>query len=857
MPGLDAPQRPRGSRRETQAQWFARMEHLDPETHEFQLLAEQIDDEPRGKETLLSEEPRTVIQAAQNIPWILPSQVESSFQYPPNYAQVFNVFTLCMRKYLQTHILGRRIKKAKPQLGVAEICQLMDMDMATTPCIDLAEGMHISWLLGRQCALRPGSIGVQRIEKATISETNAPYLAWKDVKITRGTRPGVFDLEITIRNLKGSKVDYAEGGQAPENREVTFYLKSPTQPDNLALSLPHRLLVAALKREAIEGIETLEGLLDGNVHRIRFKQEFLNRPVVLRGGERGLSVIKDQPATVATLTEYLQRRCERMGYPESVTFYAIRRRAATDFTAIFGPDIARAIMNHDADTRTMERHYLDFFRTTNLTAAALGEDAPEQEAEMTMNANYLTLNRLNPQRVAHLYGPQLNAAVRKLLVGDDIYAAAETSQERKNRERVLRRSALRSLMEMAHNEREGTMTVEEMAERREEILEKMSLFNHRLLELTREIANSELANAAIHGVDCDGEFLELDARDDDAEPDFDEEEHRGNHVHVEEELFVSREALQDVDYFEAVRYTMGILLENALSSYAKKYAAPCPLCSDDPTCTLEQKEKLWKPNHIVRHLQSYFHADFGAFQRRATRKKESDGLPGFICEICVAIFPADWEPVYYKGFNELSRHVAESTSGTIKRMQNKPYPPGSDEKELATRHDALKTEMGWYRDDFKGDQVVHQKEKQERATRIHRTQALERTAFAFTEEPELDAPVPVRGQKGIVYGSWQALDQNIPAHMESQIRLCPIPGLQILGNTDDATQGQAEEPTLPDYLRLHLRLGPLPWGRGPMACAEIPPHQTVGIKVVPVPGAEGNKEKNRLWLKHRLPKKDK
>lgn len=637
--------------------------------------------------------------------------------------------------------------------------------------------------------------------------------------------------------------------------EYYSFLKSPTQTNNLVLSLPHRLLVAALRRKAIVGIESVAELLDGNIRRIRFKDEFLNLPIALRGTPRGLDVIPDQPATVIALSEYLQRRGENLGYPEPITFYAIRRRAATNFTEVFGADSARAIMNHDPDTRIMEQHYLDLFRTTNMTAAALGEGAPaEQQEEMNEQANYLALNRLGPQRVSEIYGAPLNAAVRKLILTDDKYWEMGTTRERKNRERVLRRSALQSLMEIAHQEQSDTMTVQEMKERKQEVMEKMTLFNTKLLEMAKKAAETDLGTGSVGDVQCDEDFEEIHSDVEDAEADADDQMEAGGSVNVDEESFLPQNATdEEGGYFEAVRYTMNLLYDNSLNEYSIKQRAFCPLCVDDDTVDQEAKQKLWAPNHIKRHMDSMFHTDYGAFQRRAEMVKADNEAPGFVCEFCVLVHPEGWEPVYYPGFSQLNRHINDSTAKGLRRMQNKPE--GLDFEERSANHETRKEEAGWNRDDFRGDRIVQEKEKQERVVRARRNLALDQPAFRFTDEAELEAPIPVPGQPGLFYGSFNH-PSEIPEHMAGVLSLGPIPGTELddVDNDDGLGRTRARMPKVPltPYQAAGITIGPVPTGPGPTRYDDIPPHQAHMIKKVPFPGTEGNREKDGLWVKHRL-----
>ena len=93
------------------------------------------------------------------------------------------------------------------------------------------------------------------------------------------------------------------------------------QVDNLVFSIPHRLLVIALRRQLLVGIDSLDALLDGDRRNIlvssttasshiigstdssQIEPSKLDDPVILASGPRGLGVKKTVAASTA-LTEY-------------------------------------------------------------------------------------------------------------------------------------------------------------------------------------------------------------------------------------------------------------------------------------------------------------------------------------------------------------------------------------------------------------------------------------------------------------------------------------------------------------------------------------------------------------------------
>ncbi|RSL42177.1 hypothetical protein CEP53_012340 [Fusarium sp. AF-6] len=75
-------------------------------------------------------------------------------------------------------------------------------------------------------------------------------------------------------------------------------------------------------------------------------------------GNHGDLKVKDEPMTAVALTNYIALRGHKIGYAENLTFYSLRRRAATDLTRKIGHDTARLIMNHDPTSRVLEKYYL-------------------------------------------------------------------------------------------------------------------------------------------------------------------------------------------------------------------------------------------------------------------------------------------------------------------------------------------------------------------------------------------------------------------------------------------------------------------------------------------------------------------
>jgi len=155
----------------------------------------------------------------------------------------------------------------RTHVGLAELRQLIDQDMVSTPRIELAEQHQLAWCIGRVCAVRPGSIG--RPEKGS-APGRLQFLAWRDVTITRSLdEPGMFIVKLVFRNAKGGNVDLQKASETNVNKKpLECVIMPPKNQHNLIFSIAHRLLIIALRRDLIVGIKTIDELLEGHQYNI-------------------------------------------------------------------------------------------------------------------------------------------------------------------------------------------------------------------------------------------------------------------------------------------------------------------------------------------------------------------------------------------------------------------------------------------------------------------------------------------------------------------------------------------------------------------------------------------------------------
>jgi hypothetical protein len=93
---------------------------------------------------------------------------------------MFNELTKALASAAKQYGLISTNLIAKSYVGLAELRQLIDLDTISSPNIDIAEGHHLAWCIGRICAVRPGSVGPTDATR----ERSMMYLTWRDVDIT-------------------------------------------------------------------------------------------------------------------------------------------------------------------------------------------------------------------------------------------------------------------------------------------------------------------------------------------------------------------------------------------------------------------------------------------------------------------------------------------------------------------------------------------------------------------------------------------------------------------------------------------------------------------------------------------------
>ncbi|KAF5023262.1 hypothetical protein F66182_4674 [Fusarium sp. NRRL 66182] len=465
-----------------------------------------------------------------------------------------------MMRLLQRHYkisVSRQAVVNRTLLGTWEILQMMDYDLRNTPCIELAECHHLAWVLGRVAALRPGSLARARNQTQEL-----PYLVWKDLSIERTEIVGKFIVRMTIRNLKTNSPD-PEAARS-QNRELTISLHCPAGQLTFELSAPHRILTIALRRGILKKINTVDELFNGKEKFIVVKDEFKDKPILLAGKKRGLAIDAEKPMASDALTDYMQSRARDIGLIEHVSFYSFRRNTAYSLSESLGPEMARAVMAHDPSSVILEKYYTTN-RTLliNLTAIAVREDLTIATEDQLPP---LALTKLNDGQIREL-GPVLNQLFMQLCEGDEEYPHEGTKAEKKNRDRVLRRAAWRSVLKDIRTAQTENLTIEEIRARANDLQAMHNEFNLRLLaqakhELDGHSSHDDGATDAA-GVDFNQDFHKdnEETPEPDAENQFAEQVESGEVIETfPDELYNIPGEISALPYAAAARAAMEVWL---------------------------------------------------------------------------------------------------------------------------------------------------------------------------------------------------------------------------------------------------------------------------------------------------------
>ncbi|KAL2070064.1 hypothetical protein VTL71DRAFT_14744 [Oculimacula yallundae] len=588
----------------------------------------------------------------------------------PSRARFLNTTNSVLQYAGRKYGVNRNVAE-KAYLGRRELEQLLEADMFRCPLMALAESFHLAWVLGCVCGVRPGSM-------AYSDGRQDQFLTWRDIVITRGKVPGLFDTKITFRYLKGNRDDLEASDV------MTFYINSPTLIQHISMSPPHRLLIMLLRRGFLQDHDSLESLLNGKEKLIRIKGIAMDRPILLAGGPRGLSVT-EKAMSAKSLYRYTLERTMAEGYGRGVGPYAWRRKAGTEVQRQQGTETAQKFMTHAAGSETFNKYYDQRAFDLPVFEIAMRADINIARAEMDENSSPVLTRAIDLTR---LKGAFLDQAVWRLEAEDlELQAAIDDGMLEKVRsiKRRIKRTAYNQLYDEEIKRAGESMTVDEFEARKKDLLATPSLM-HKIISASRKEleggnrkTDAPQQPAAAHG--SSSEHIDktnlryADLRD--------EEDHAntpGGEIRLDTDDLDDEDMNQEespLEFLEAVRVFMESLGQVRLVQLDGG-DLHCQKCIDDPTMGEEAAQKVWANATKLRyHERSAIHSAKSQFSRRIEIEKA--GVDRYQC-------PYDSECPSYADKVSLMRHIE-----------------GSDSSNTNQDHDDAKRADGWYELDFKSN----------------------------------------------------------------------------------------------------------------------------------------------------------
>lgn len=534
--------------------------------------------------------------------------------------------------------------------------------MMYTSNIAVAEQQHVAWLLGYLCGIRPGSI--------TVSEYNeeSKTLSWGDIDIRRqltedGVWEGQFVATLNFRYLKQTADTSVDG------KDLRMTILAPRT--NPMLSLPHRLLVLCLRRGLLQRHSTVEELMLGREEKVLFKTEALSRPVLLATSSRGLTLL-DRPAHSHSLTEYLRRRAQWLGYDGVTTFYAWRRKFGTQIERAAGADKARGAMAHSVASKVYEQYYDQGLYDLNNTSILIDKDNSQDAARaVTENLVSLALSRSVHIRQCKSRDRALATFVNSHTLVTDAIANSTPPDQVKQIKKRLRAKALDAMLRNEQAIQSESRTVDDIKSRIEELRKPSALtrmISKRIKEREQEEQEDVLAELL--------QQSQTDFRDA-------EEEIKSGDIDIASNIIIPDDEEEDADAPLPVSPKTATAFMELLVEFApQRPTTKCSLCAASQWRTKEEQDHDWvDQTKLARHMDGREHTPYWEFRTKMTwlALHRADGK--YFC-------PYGCNNVY-ETFRTLVRHIKESS-----KINDDAH------------HEQLKVDEGWYEDSWFGDKTI-------------------------------------------------------------------------------------------------------------------------------------------------------
>lgn len=628
---------------------------------------------------------------------------------PPKAGILYYQCTEAMRAVMNAYPDPKFKTLQKSYLGLAELRELFDEEMLHNTSVEYAEQHWAAWCIARVTACRPGSICASKLSEN-------PPLKWKDLGFSVGDEPGQFTLVVKFENIHIKRqIDPEVQAKRAQDDRLHIYLESP-QPRNLIFSPAHRLLVIAIRRGYLDGIETVTDLMKCTRQHIKIKGQHLNEPLFFRGLPKGEGVDRSHPLTASALSEYIKTRAHRLGWNFSIMgMVAIRRRSLTDIVSRVGLEQARRIAGHSPDSTTLERYYLYVSPMFDQTGALMDQDISNTGFSEQYRRRWapLALGKIEDERIRRTRGAALRTMTDRLVLADENPPDGDLDiLGRKAYRKRMRRYAHRALLEYERAESEREITQDALRDRQDAL--EASTFAESVLKRAIELQRSTTSNedGDEEYPDWDG-FENGDDNDDDGnaldeitivDDDIEVTASRSssNHITIEPETEIADSAGVDIDgndlpYVDMATAFMEMLLDNSLNTstmWSDIRDKTCALCQVDETVPSERRAREYQSqSHLDNHVNGGYHTLQFKFQRGAEIRKAAHPEGKYSCPYCDEA--AEDRAAFFK---ERGLQAPKNEFSTHTKLSHHVFT--STETTDGKKHDELKDLGGWYDDDF-------------------------------------------------------------------------------------------------------------------------------------------------------------
>ncbi|KAK0476042.1 hypothetical protein IW261DRAFT_1421838 [Armillaria novae-zelandiae] len=241
-------------------------------------------------------------------------------------------------------------------------------------CFDMIIQNIFLWTLLLLTGCRPGSLLRSR-------DYPNDYMHYKHLALCRTPICGQFDLLINIVAWKG--------GYTVNPYSCMFTLHAVVAEHMLELDTSTQLIAIALHCQAFHDHETLDSLLNGTEHIIKWKDSLLEESVLLVSAPGGVGLVPGSVLgydSARIFMKLIATDSTLGGTAENAVLCGFRCTAASIFLQLFGMDAAKGILHHCMKLDTLNASYSNIAHSANLSRGILEGEVSYSNQTTELNA---------------------------------------------------------------------------------------------------------------------------------------------------------------------------------------------------------------------------------------------------------------------------------------------------------------------------------------------------------------------------------------------------------------------------------------------------------------------------------------